>query len=154
VRVFTVGHSNRSWVEFAALLAAHGIERIVDVRSYPGSRRYPQFDRAQLERELPAVEVDYAWFGDELGGMRDYAAHMTTPLFAEGVARLLESARSSSVACMCAEKVPDHCHRNFLSDALVARGVEVIHLLDKDTRVPHVVQPQSGDGHQGMLFDV
>ncbi|MHC4849699.1 MAG: DUF488 domain-containing protein [Planctomycetota bacterium] len=152
MRVFTVGHSNRSWVEFAALLAAHGIERIADVRSYPGSRRYPQFDRAQLERELPAVDVSYVWFGEELGGMRDYAAHMETAEFEAGVKRLLES--SGRVACMCAEKLPDHCHRRFLSDALVARGVDVIHLLDKDTRVPHVVQPRSGDDHQGMLFDL
>ena len=53
---------------------------------------------------------------------------------------------------MCAEKIPDHCHRNFLSDALVARGVEVIHLLDKDTRTPHVVQPLEGEDRQTEFF--
>ncbi|MHC4940500.1 MAG: DUF488 domain-containing protein [Planctomycetota bacterium] len=150
MRVFTVGHSNRSFVEFAALLAAHGIERIADVRSYPGSRRYPQFGRAQLERELPAVGVGYVWLGRELGGMRDYEAHMRTAEFEEGIDRLL--AADGRVACMCAEKLPDQCHRRFLSDALVARGIEVIHVIDKDTAVPHTVHPPEPEDRQQTLF--
>jgi uncharacterized protein (DUF488 family) len=152
VRIFTVGHSNRAWVEFAALLAVHEIDLVADVRAFPASRRHPQFDRLQLERELPAVGIDYLWLGRELGGMRDYAAHMRTPLFEEGVARLLESARDRRLACMCAEKVPDHCHRNFLSDALVARGIEVVHLIDKQTRVPHVAGEAPDEDRQIPLF--
>ena len=150
MRVFTVGHSNRSFVEFAALLDAHGIERIADVRSYPGSRRHPQFDRAQLERELPAVGVGYAWLGAELGGMRDYAAHRKTAEFEAGVDRLL--AMPGRVACMCAERLPDQCHRRFLSDALVQRGVEVVHILDKDTRLPHELREREGEDRQQRMF--
>jgi len=152
VRIFTVGHSNRAWVEFAALLAVHEIDLVADVRAYPASRRHPQFDRLQLERELPAVGIDYLWLGRELGGMRDYAAHMKTPLFGEGVARLLESARDRRLACMCAEKVPDQCHRNFLSDALVARGIEVVHLIDKDVVRVHLEGESGGPDRQLGLF--
>lgn len=148
MRIFTIGHSNRAWVEFAALLAVHGIDRIADVRAYPASRRHPQFDRLQLERELPAIGVDYLWLGRELGGMRDYAAHMKTLLFEEGVARLLANARDRRLACMCAEKAPEHCHRNLLSSALVRRGVEVVHLIDKETRIPHVLEEPPEEDRQ------
>jgi uncharacterized protein (DUF488 family) len=152
VRIFTIGHSNRAWVEFAALLAVHEIERIADVRAYPASRRHPQFDRLQLERELPAIGIDYLWLGRELGGMRDYEAHMKTLLFEEGITRLLANARDRRLACMCAEKAPDACHRNFLSSALVARGIEVVHLIDKETRIPHVVPETPNDDLQANFF--
>jgi len=150
VRILTVGHSNRAWVEFASLLQVHAIEGIADVRTHPGSRRHPQFARAQLERELPAVGVSYEWLGRELGGLRDYEAHMKSPLFAEGVERLLKSAQNKRIACLCAEKVPDHCHRNRLCDALVERGVEVLHVIDRDTVVEHAIG--GGGGRQGTLF--
>ena len=152
MRIFSVGHSNRAWVEFAALLAAHDIRLIADVRSYPASRRHPQFDRAQLEREFPGLDIEYRWLGHELGGMRDYAEHMKTDLFRAGVESLLEAARDTRVACMCAEKVPDQCHRRFLSDALVRRDVEVVHILDKDTVLRHTLEERGDDDRQALLF--
>jgi len=152
VELFSIGHSNRAWVEFAALLRAHGIETIADVRRYPGSRRHPQFDRAQFERELPALGVAYLWLGEELGGMRDYDEHMTSELFARGVERLLESARSSRTAFLCAEKLPDQCHRNRLSDALLARGVGVTHVIDKDETRAHVATGPDAEDRQARLF--
>jgi len=180
--VFTVGHSNRSLAEFVALLEAHDIDLLVDVRSYPGSRRHPQFDRLQLERELPAVGLRYLWLGGELGGMRDrerpdsphtaldaggfrnYADHMETPLFAEGIARLLDEASRGSVACMCAEKDWVHCHRAYLSDALeFLHATRALHIADKSAPQPHqknelarvvdgVLRYDAGGQQQATLF--
>jgi len=154
--VFTVGHSNRSLAEFIALLQQHRIDLLVDVRSFPSSRRHPQFNRPALERELPLAGVRYLWLGRELGGMRDqahedsphtaldeggfrnYADHMETPLFAEGMTRLLDEAKSSRVACMCAEKDWHECHRRYLSDGLVAlEDSPVLHIRDKSAPTPH-----------------
>jgi len=161
--VFTVGHSNRSLAEFIALLQEHRIELLVDVRSYPSSRRHPQFNQGQLERELPPVGVRYLWLGHELGGMRDsaradsphhvsphhaledggfrnYADHMGTSLFAMGIGRLLAEARSARVACMCAEKDWHECHRRYLSDALMAlHDTPVSHIRDKSAPEAHTL---------------
>jgi uncharacterized protein (DUF488 family) len=152
VELFTIGHSNRAWVEFAALLEAHGIDAVADVRRYPASRRHPQFDRAQFERELPMLGVAYVWLGDDLGGMRDYDEHMRSAAFARGVARLLEFARSRRLAYLCAEKLPDHCHRNRLSDALVARGITVTHVIGKDEVRRHEATEAPGEDRQMDLF--
>ena len=178
--VFTVGHSNRSLAAFVAVLQAHEIALLVDVRSYPGSRRHPQFDRLQLGRELPAVGVRYLWLGGELGGMRDdargdsphtaleaggfrnYADHMQTPLFDAGVARLL--AEQGPVACMCAEKDWVQCHRAYLSDALeLLHDVPVFHIADKSVPARHEpnelarvvdgrLRYDAGGQSQGRLF--
>ena len=180
--MFTVGHSNRSLAEFIAVLQQHRIELLVDVRSFPSSRRHPQFNRPDLERELPLVGVRYLWLGRELGGMREearedsphtaleaggfrnYADHMGSELFAEGVARLLHEAATARVACMCAEKDWHECHRRYLSDALVAlRDTPVRHIRDKGEPVPHEVHElarvvdgallyDAGGQHQATLF--
>jgi uncharacterized protein (DUF488 family) len=152
VRIFTVGHSNRSLAEFQALLDTHSIDFVADVRSYPGSKRYPQFDRLQLERELPIAGVEYAWVGEQLGGMRDYAAHMKTAEFRGALAELVASAENRSVACMCAEKVPDQCHRNRMSDALVGNGVDVWHIIDKETLREHRVDERPSEDRQATFF--
>jgi uncharacterized protein (DUF488 family) len=152
VRLFTVGHSNRSLAEFLALLDTHGIDQVADVRSYPGSKRYPQFDRLQLERELPLAGIEYVWVGENLGGMRDYAAHMKTDEFRTALEALVASAKNRSVACMCAEKIPDQCHRNRMSDALVGNGVEVWHLIDKETMVEHRVEDRPEEDRQATFF--
>jgi len=170
--VFTVGHSNRSLAEFVALLQEHGIELLVDVRSFPSSRRHPQFNRPALERELPRAGVRYLWMGRELGGMRDearadsphtaleaggfrnYADHMGTPLFAQGVARLLEESANARVACMCAEKDWHECHRRYLSDALVSlRETPVLHILDKTEPVAHELHELARVVDGSLVYD-
>jgi len=138
--------------EFLAILGTHGIDLVADVRSYPGSKRYPQFDRLQLERELPLAGVQYAWVGAQLGGMRDYAAHMKTDEFCAALADLVASAESRRVACMCAEKFPDQCHRNRMSDALVRNGIEVWHIIDKETVREHRVEERPADDRQATFF--
>ena len=141
--IYTLGHSTRTLDELVALLREHGVGRLADIRRYPGSRRYPHFSRESLQRSLPAVGIEYAHFED-LGGRRKpapdspntywendqfraYADYMATREFASAVDRLLDSSRPTAV--MCAEAVPWRCHRNLLSDDLVRRGVEVIHII-------------------------
>jgi uncharacterized protein (DUF488 family) len=138
--IWTIGHSTRSLDELIALLREHGIERLADIRRYPGSRRYPHFSRESLERELPLEYIQLV----DLGGrrkplpdsrnkdlrneqFRGYADHLPTPAAQQAISTLLGSGKRTAV--MCAEAVPWRCHRNLLADELVRRGVEVIHIL-------------------------
>jgi len=151
--VFTVGHSTRPLAEFIALLAAHGVNRLMDVRSVPRSRHNPQFNRETLAGDLEATGIHYAHVAG-LGGFRrtspgspntgwrnasfrGYADYMQTEEFAQNLAPLLELAQRERVALMCAEAVPWRCHRSLVSDALTARGIEVEHILSAARRQPH-----------------
>lgn len=152
-RVWTVGHSTRSAVEFNEVLAAHEIEAVVDVRSFPGSRRYPQFNKQQLANSVEAHDIAYFHL-PQLGGRRQtrkdsrntawknqsfrgYADHMETEEFQQGIERLLEIAGGKRAALMCAEALWWRCHRSLISDSLKARGVEVIHIIDATHEQPH-----------------
>ena len=138
---FTIGHSTRPIEEFIALLTAHGISRLVDVRTVPRSRTNPQFNRETLPESLRAAKIDYVHV-PELGGLRKprkdsvnggwrnlsfrgYADHMQTPEFARGLGLLLEWIGQERIAMMCAEAVPWRCHRSMIADALTVRGVPV-----------------------------
>ena len=146
VKLWTVGHSTRSGEEFTEILKAHDIEVLVDVRTYPGSRRYPQFNRESLAARLALLKIDYK-HEPRLGGrrtprpdshntawrnaqFRGYADHMETDEFKNGVSELLELASRARVAVMCAEAVWWRCHRSLIADYLKAEGHEVIHILD------------------------
>jgi uncharacterized protein (DUF488 family) len=141
-RIYTIGHSTRSLDELARLLDEHGVTRLVDIRRYPGSRRYPHFSGDSLARSLPARGIAYqhleslggrrkpadpspngAWENDQFRG---YADHMGTAEFRAAIDQLLAGDRPTAV--MCAEAVPWRCHRNLLADDLVRRGVEVVHI--------------------------
>ncbi len=154
-RIFTVGHSTRTAAEFLELLGEHVIERLVDVRRFPGSRRHPHFARDALSRALSEAGVEYTHEPD-LGGFRKpqpgspntawrsagfqaYADHMDSSEFREALGRLIGLASRSTVAIMCAEATPWRCHRQLISDALVARGHEVIHLLGLRKSDGHVL---------------
>ena len=151
--VWTVGHSTRAAEEFLGLLRAHGVDAIADVRRFPGSRRHPHFGRDQLEPFLTANGIHYAWM-PELGGRRSpakdsrntgwrvaafrgYADYMETPAFSDAMARLLELASSRRTAVMCAEALWWQCHRRLISDWLVARGHEVMHIESATKASPH-----------------
>jgi uncharacterized protein (DUF488 family) len=151
--VFTVGHSTRSGEEFVQILAAHGVQVLVDVRSFPGSRRYPQFNRAALSEALAQAGIEYK-HEPRLGGRRTpradshntawrnpsfraYADHMESDEFKKGVEDLLEIARDARVAVMCAEAVWWRCHRSLISDYLKAAGHTVIHILDQNKTEEH-----------------
>ncbi len=153
LRLWTVGHSTRSAEEFNEILTAHHLEVLTDVRSFPGSRRYPQFNKQQLAASLPVNNIAYFHLA-QLGGrrparkdsmntawknqsFRGYADHMETKEFEQGIERLLEIAGESRAAIMCAEALWWRCHRSLISDYLKARGVEVTHILDATHDEPH-----------------
>jgi uncharacterized protein (DUF488 family) len=144
VTIWTVGHSTRSIEEFLALLKAHDIESLVDVRHFPGSRRYPHFGKEQLARALRQAGIDYHHL-PELGGrrrpqkhspntawrneaFRGYADYMQTEAFTEGIRCLRDFARRQRVAIMCAEAVWWRCHRGLIADHLKASGNKVLHI--------------------------
>jgi uncharacterized protein (DUF488 family) len=144
--VLTIGHSNHPLDRFLALLAQHGIEALVDIRRFPGSRKHPHFNRDNLATALPKAGVEYHWLealggrrprqrddspnlGLENQGFRNYAGYMLTDEFREGVEKLLEVARQKRTAIMCAEGLFWQCHRRLVSDILVANGVAVQHIL-------------------------
>lgn len=153
MKIWTVGHSTRSGEEFVQILRAHKIEVLVDVRTFPGSRRYPQFNRDPLAESLRAAGIEYkhkaslggrrkprpdshnsAWRNEQFRG---YADHMETEEFKDGVRELLELASSKRVAVMCAEAVWWRCHRSLIADYLKAEGHEVIHILDEKKTEEH-----------------
>ena len=155
---FTIGHSTHPIERFLDLLRTHRIEAIADVRRYPGSRRNPQFGADALASSLAAAAIEYALLGDELGGrraarpdsvnaawtvaaFRGYADHMDTPEFAGGLARLEGLAAQRRTAVMCAEGHWSRCHRRLIADALVARGVRVIHILPDGRSEEHRLTP-------------
>jgi uncharacterized protein (DUF488 family) len=153
VRIHTIGHGNRTFDELVDALRAHRIAQLVDVRSFPGSRRNPQFGRQALARTLPASGIAYRWM-KELGGrrrvlpdspntgwrvegFRAYADYMGTPEFDAALDELMRMARATPTAYMCAERLWWQCHRRLISDALTVRGDEVLHILDASKADPH-----------------
>ena len=153
VTVWTVGHSTRSAKEFEEILKAHGIQVLVDVRMFPGSRRYPQFNRAALSESLAELGIQYK-HEPRLGGrrapradshntawknpqFRAYADHMESDEFRNAVKELLQLAPQRRVAVMCAEALWWRCHRSLISDYLKAAGHTVIHIIDESKTEEH-----------------
>lgn len=163
--LYTVGHSSHALDAFAALLRAHGVTQVADVRRWPRSRRHPHFDDDALAVELAPSGIAYAHL-PELGGHRDpvagsvndgwdvpafngYADHLATPELARGLERLAALRAARVTAVMCAEGDWRRCHRQLLADVLVARdGVEVQHIAPDGTFERHVLTAfaQRGDG--------
>jgi len=159
IRIWTIGHSNRSLEAFLALLEEAAIRRVVDVRRIPASRRHPHFTRRALARALLAGGLHYRHMAalggrrpapaslpaEVLGladpGLRAYASWMQGDDFACALERLRELARTARTAVLCAEADPYRCHRALLADALTARGVEVWHILAPGRVVPHRPTP-------------
>lgn len=137
-RIYSIGHSTRTLTELIVVLKHYGIERVVDIRHFPGSRHNPQFNREQLEAALPAAGIEYRWLV-QLGGYRSggYLAHMETTEFAEGLAELERLARERPTAFMCAEIKWFQCHRRRVADVLAERGWQVIHIFTEKRADPH-----------------
>ena len=154
MKIWTIGHSTRTIDEFISLLQANQIRLLVDVRSLPGSKRYPQFNKEALADSLGKTGIRYDHF-PELGGrrkakpeskntawrnasFRGYADYMETEEFRKGFERLLDLAGGAGpTAIMCAEAVWWRCHRSLISDYLKARRIEVMHILDANKTQPH-----------------
>jgi uncharacterized protein (DUF488 family) len=170
----TVGHGAQAAESFAGLVAGAGVAHVVDVRSFPGSRRHPHFGRAALEEWLPAAGVGYSWdprlggrrrpvpgsrhVGLEHDAFRAYADHMESPEFAAGVADLLDLAAgrgTGEVAVMCAESLWWRCHRRLLADCLVLlNGAAVEHLMPDGRLVPHRPTDAARVEDTRLVYDV
>jgi uncharacterized protein (DUF488 family) len=158
MRVFTIGHSTRPIDELTAVLHAHGVEVLVDVRTVPRSRHNPQFSEEALRESLPDAGIEYERMPG-LGGLRytrkaeatglndgwrnasfrNYADYMQTDAFTDALAELMDLARRRVVAIMCAEAVPWRCHRSLIGDALLVRGFEVCDIMSARSAKPHTL---------------
>lgn len=151
--IWTIGHSTRSMEDFTAMLQSFGIKTVADIRSYPGSRHYPQFNKEVLEVSLPAVSINYRHI-KELGGrrkpavdsrntawrhaaFRGYADYMESPDFLKGIGILEALAREEPTAFMCSEAVWWSCHRSLVSDFLKWKGWTVWHIMDRGKATEH-----------------
>jgi uncharacterized protein (DUF488 family) len=162
----TVGHSNHPIERFLDLLRAGGVEVLVDVRSTPYSRRFPQFGRERLAKSLSDVGILYRYEGAALGGKPtsrkmggggSYGEIAARPDFRQALDRLVAGAADASLCLMCAEKEPLDCHRTVLvSRRLAERGVPIEHLLADGSRQSHAVIEEkllmAGDGGGPDLF--
>jgi uncharacterized protein (DUF488 family) len=165
--VYTIGHSTRTAEELIALLQRNAVRTVVDVRRYPGSRRHPQFGKEALAGTLNAASIGYIHAPD-LGGrraaapdspnrawrnaaFRGYADYMATAGFDAALRTLEQEVGRARTAILCAEAVPWRCHRNLIADALLARGHEVIHVLDRDSVRMHVLSPHARVQEDGRI---
>jgi uncharacterized protein (DUF488 family) len=171
VELLTVGHGTLSASELASLVSDAGVALLVDVRSYPGSRRHPQFGRSEMTRWLPEAGVEYRW-ERRLGGrrpvrpgsahvalrnpaFRGYADHMEGAEFAAALDELVAWAAAQRTAVMCAESLWWRCHRRLLADAAVLRwGVAVQHLLHDGSLAPHALTEAARLADGRVVYDI
>lgn len=161
--ILTIGHSNRPWADFLALLVANGVGKLADIRTVPKSRHNPQFQTGTMALALRPARIAYRHF-PSLGGLRHtrkdsintgwrnrsfrgFADYMQTPQFAAGLEELLTWAARPKrraapfTAIMCAEAVPWRCHRSLVTDALLARGIGVENIIGPGPRRPARTTP-------------
>jgi uncharacterized protein (DUF488 family) len=151
--VLTIGHSTRTWGDFLKLLRAHGVRRVIDVRSIPRSKHNPQFDQETLRKKLRGARIGYVHLR-KLGGLRHarrdsanmgwrntsfrgFADYMQTSEFDAGLKRLIKLSHQKRSALMCAEAVPWRCHRSLIADALTVRGIRVEDIMSKTRSQTH-----------------
>ena len=151
--IWTIGHSTRELEDLIRLLHENDIELVADVRSFPGSRKFPQFNKESLGMTLPENGVEYVHL-KQLGGrrkvkpdsentvwrndaFRGYADYMETDDFRKGIDELLELADDKRTAIMCSEAVWWRCHRSMISDYLKSKGVTVIHIMSENKVEEH-----------------
>lgn len=155
--LYSVGHSNRTIEHFTALLMAHGIQQVIDIRTIPKSRHNPQFNKESLPKALKKAHIFYTHI-KELGGLRHpqkdsintgwknlsfrgFADYMATSEFKIGLDYLKTIALSKKTVMMCAEAVPWRCHRSLIADALTKQKWQVFHIQSKETALSHEPTP-------------
>jgi len=155
--IHTVGHSTRPIEEFLALLQAHSIAQLIDVRKIPRSRRHPQFNGEALAASLSSKGIVYKHM-PELGGLRHarrdsvntawrnasfrgYADYMQTFEFQAALQALIDLSAGAATAIMCAEALPWKCHRSLIGDALLAREIRVLDIMSPIKAEPHALTP-------------
>jgi uncharacterized protein (DUF488 family) len=168
-RIWTVGHSNHPIERFLEILEAHRIERVLDVRRFPASRKWPHFNAEALAKSLAAAGVDSVGMPD-LGGrrkpradsphvawrsdaFRGYADYMDTEEFGTALHRAMDLARERRSALMCAEALPWRCHRSVLADAFLTRGWEVFEILSEKEARPHGLPEFARQEGERVIYD-
>ncbi|MGC2323573.1 MAG: DUF488 domain-containing protein [Terriglobales bacterium] len=155
--VLTIGHSTRPLEDFIHLLDAHGVKRLVDVRTLPRSGHNPQFNQDSLSAELKRQDIAYTHLpglgglrharkdstnlGWRNAGFRGFADYMQTPDFEKNLKQLITMAKKDRLAIMCAEAVPWRCHRSLIADALLVRGLRVEEISSLTRTQPHKLNP-------------
>lgn len=151
--IWTIGHSTRSLEEFIELLHSNNIKTVADIRHYPGSKRYPHFNKAELSESLLKNNLEYFHIV-QLGGrrkanadskntawrhpaFRGYADYMQTPDFNDGINLLEETGLKNPTAFMCSEAVWWRCHRSMVADYLKAKGWNVLHIMGINNTIEH-----------------
>ncbi len=168
--LFTIGHSTHPIETFLGLLAAHQITLLIDVRSYPSSRRWPQFNQTELQRSLEETGIGYRWC-PSLGGrrhskrtdsphsawehpaFRSYADYTETPEFDTGLKELMQAAREVRTAIMCSEGLWWRCHRRIISDHLTMRGWEVLHVMPDGKLTTHALPEFATVTEDRIVYD-
>lgn len=158
MEIYTIGHSIHTEKVFTALLKEYKIELLTDVRSFPGSKYVPQFNRENMKIWLPKEGIKYRHI-PELGGrrnknkeidelsvngwknvaFRNYAAYSLTEGYEEGIDRLIKLSKENKTCFMCSEAVPWRCHRLIISNTLVSKGMNVFHIMDEDHIITHEI---------------
>jgi uncharacterized protein (DUF488 family) len=167
--IYTLGHSNLDEIQFQKLLLKHSIETLVDIRSHPHSKLYSQFDEAQLRLGMEQCKIDYHWAGRQLGDMRKkqthsrhstllaehqaFADYMDCDDFKKAANQLISFASRTRLAIMCAEKIPDHCHRLLIADYLVLNGVEVKHIVPGNEIQSHILSSSARRESIDLIYD-
>lgn len=152
--IYTIGHSTLDYPKFIRLLTRNKITLLVDIRSFPGSRFVPQYNKGHLSKSLLKNGIKYVWL-KELGGrryglgkkspnicwknktFRGYADYMLTREFKNAIKKLLTLSTGENSAILCAEALYWRCHRNLVSDYLKSKGIKVIHIMSNNKNVPH-----------------
>ncbi len=167
---FTIGHSTREFAAFAELLEASRVEHVVDVRTVPRSRTNPQFNKDVMPDALSAVGMSYEHLV-ALGGLRgksktvvpdengfwnndsfhNYADYALTSEFDGGLAQLIERGRQQRCVIMCAEAVWWRCHRRIVADYLLARDLEVLHIMGEGRIDAATLTPAAVVGEDGKV---
>jgi uncharacterized protein (DUF488 family) len=168
--IFTIGHSTHPIERFLELLGEHRIAVVADVRSFPSSKRWPQFNQAELSASLERANIEYRWI-KRLGGrrsskrddsphtawqlpaFRSYADYTESEDFEDGMRELIDAATSARTAYMCSEGLWWRCHRRIISDNLVVRSWTVEHIMPTGKLSPHVLAPIARVVDRRIVYD-
>ena len=167
MKIYTIGHSTRTIYQFLEILIDNHIACLVDVRSYPGSRMFPHFNKSSLDKYLTKYGIKY-YHLPALGGRRNikneihssikipafssFAQYMMTPEFNKGLVNLKKIAQKCKTAIMCSESLWYRCHRKMISDKLVYDGWKVYHL-GMGKPIQHKIWNISRLKHGKIIYD-
>jgi len=165
-----VGYGNRTLEELLELLSETGITVVVDIRANPQSKLTPDFSQEYFRLAIEQTGLSYHWAGLQLGGnrrarfdsqhitlqdetLRGFADYMETDTFQISATQLINIAQQDRTAMMSAEILPAGCHRSLISDYLVLKGINIIHLLSEDNLQEHLLSEFARRESYELVYD-